>query len=370
MILFAITFTAVLLGAAWFSSLTWCRFFGVHHYLWILVPVLVSGSFIVSLFLRFFIRSGLLDALAIANSVALGFLNYAVFAAIACWIVLGASKLFGLAPDLRLTAVLFYCLALGVCIGGVINASYLRTVRVTVALPNLPPAWQDRDVALVSDIHVGDIRGEAFVARIVARLNELKPYAVFIPGDMFDGPEKNPDTAMQPWKDLKAPAGAWVVSGNHDEFFNRNAMLEAMERAGLRVLRDEKVCVAGMQILGVHDGETRNRQSYANILREMHLSPEMPGILLAHRPENLDIAEKAGVSLQLSGHTHGGQFWPWTMAVSRIYGRFAYGLSRSGSLQVFTSNGAGSWGPPLRVGTKSEIVILHLVAEKEDAPAQ
>ncbi|MFA5258218.1 MAG: metallophosphoesterase [Opitutales bacterium] len=360
MLIFGVTFATILLGATWFSAVTWSRFSGVTSLYWILLPMLVSGCFVPLMFLSFFKRNGVFNTLSVISSVALGFLNYALFAALACWIVFGIAKLFGLTLDMRLTAQVCFGLALIVCVGGIVNASYLRTVRATVYIPNLPEQWQGKEVALVSDIHVGSIRGRAFVARIVTRLNKLQPYAVFIPGDMFDGPESDPDRVMQPWTQLQAPAGVYVVSGNHDEFHNRDVLLAAMNRVGLRVLHNEKVCVEGLQILGVLDGDTRNRQRYADILRGMNLSPSMPSILLAHQPDKLDIPERAGVSLQLSGHTHGGQFWPWNLIVSRMYGPFAYGLGRKSNMQVFTSNGAGTWGPPMRVGTRSEIVILTL----------
>jgi hypothetical protein len=96
------------------------------------------------------------------------------------------------------------------------------------------------------------------------------------------------------------------------------------------------------------------------ILRGVRLDPALPSVLLAHRPVNLAVAEEAGISLQVSGHTHRGQMWPWSLLVSRIYGPFAYGLHRLGRLQVCTTSGAGTWGPPLRLGTKSEWVLIRL----------
>ena len=100
-----------------------------------------------------------------------------------------------------------------------------------------------------------------------------------------------------------------------------------------------------------------------SILRKVQIDRLHPSILLAHRPVNLTVAEEEGISLQLSGHTHGGQIWPWNLLASRIYGRFAHGLSSLGKLQVYTSYGVGTWGPPLRVGTRSEIVMVQF--EKE-----
>jgi hypothetical protein len=109
--------------------------------------------------------------------------------------------------------------------------------------------------------------------------------------------------------------------------------------------------------------EAGNPTELRSILRQAQIDRRQPSILLAHRPVNLSIAEEEGISLQVSGHTHGGQIWPWNLVVLRVYGRFASGLSRLGKLQVYTSNGVGTWGPPLRVGTKSEIVLIRFEDE-------
>jgi len=366
MLVFGVIFAAILLSATWFSAVTWSSFYGTENLYSVLVPMLIVGSFVPLMFLSFHSRHPALRVLSILSSAALGFLNFALFAALACWLVLALTKLTGLPLDTRLLVVALFSGSVFVTIYGLLNASWLRVTRATVRMPNLPVAWQGRDIALVSDVHIGSIRSMAFVRRIVTRLHQLEPAAVFICGDMFDGPEANPDRVVQPWGELKVPEGAYFVSGNHDEFSERAPAMAALERVGLRVLHNEKLCVDGMQILGVHDGETRNSRLFAQILHGMEISPSMPSILLVHQPDNLGISEQAGISLQLSGHTHGGQFWPWNHIVSRIYGRFAYGLSRKGKMQVFTSSGAGTWGPPMRVGTRSEIVLLRLEAAEEE----
>jgi hypothetical protein len=115
--------------------------------------------------------------------------------------------------------------------------------------------------------------------------------------------------------------------------------------------------------VGVHDSEAGSPSELGEILHAAQIDQEKPSILLAHRPVNLTVAEAKGISLQLSGHTHRGQIWPWNLLVSRIYGRFAYGLSRLNRMQVYTSSGVGTWGPPLRVGTQSEIVLFRFERE-------
>ena len=226
-------------------------------------------------------------------------------------------------------------------------------------MPHLPEAWQGRTAALVTDLHLGPLSGAGFLRRVIARLRSLQPDVVFISGDMFDGPTHGLDRLVAPWREFSTPAGIFYVTGNHDEFAERSIFLDAVKRVGVQVLNNEKITIDDLQIVGVHDSEAENPSELRSILRQVQIDRHYPSILLAHRPVNLSVAEEERISLQLSGHTHSGQIWPWNLLVSRIYGRFAYGLSRMGNLLVYTSSGAGTWGPPLRVGTKSEIVLIQ-----------
>jgi uncharacterized protein len=128
----------------------------------------------------------------------------------------------------------------------------------------------------------------------------------------------------------------------------------------VRVLSSEKVEVEGLQIVGVPYHNAVRGQLYSSILQGLVIDRERASILLVHAPDHPEIAEAAGISLQLSGHTHLGQFVPWSWIARRVYRQFVYGLSRIGGTQVFTSSGAGTWGPPLRLGSRSEIVLLQL----------
>ena len=194
---------------------------------------------------------------------------------------------------------------------------------------------------------------------MVAKILKEAPDAIFIAGDLYDGTAIDAHHAAEPLSDLKAPHGVYFVAGNHEQFGDDSRYLRAIEAAGVRVLSNEKVEVDGMQIIGV---------PYRNATRDAHLTSALKGvgldrdrasILLVHAPDHPEAAEAAGVSLQLSGHTHLGQFIPWSWMARRIYRQFVYGLSRIGKMQVFTSSGAGTWGPPLRLGSNPEIVVLQ-----------
>ncbi len=327
---------------------------------WKVVPFVLSAAFILSMMAGMRFASPWLRLTYTVSAVWLAVLNYLLFAAMACWITGGVSKLLGWHLNPKVIGAAIYGFAILTSVYGLLNAAWLRVTRVTVALPHLPAAWHGREVVLMSDLHLGNVRGAGFTRRVVNKVRSLQPYAVFACGDVFDGPKADYDRLVEPCRALNAPAGVYFITGNHEEFTDRAKYIAAIERAGLRVLNNEKVTVEGLQVVGVHDGEATEPELLRRILKEAAVDRRQASILLMHRPANLSIVEEAGISLQLSGHTHQGQMWPWSWVASRVHGPFAYGLNRLGNLLVLTSSGAGTWGPPIRIGTKSEIVLIRL----------
>lgn len=357
---------AILLLANALVCWTWSYFFGLPGWIaWQALPGAVAVVFIPATVLRFKYNHPILRGVYALSAAWLGFLNFAFFAAVACWITAGAFWVTGWPLPRSSIATFLFGVALVATVFGLINATVIRVSRITVKLPNLPQAWQGRTAALLTDLHLGPLSGQAFLKRIIERLRSLKPDAVFISGDMFDGPTLGLDQLVAPWREYSVPRGVFYVTGNHDEFAERSLYLDPARRVGLQVLNNERVTLDGLQLVGLHDSEAGNPTELRQILNQVQIDRQQPSVLLAHRPINLSVAEEVGISLQLSGHTHGGQIWPWNLLVSRIYGRAAHGLSRLGKLQVYTSYGVGTWGPPLRVGTNSEIVLIQF--EKETA---
>src|SRR6266404_4107666 len=364
---FVTVIVGLLLSVNWFVCHTWNHFWGIPSMpLWQIIPSLLTISFVVTTLLGFNQTNALLRIVYRVSAIWMGVLSFTFFASVVCWFIYVPSMLFGLHADPRLIVVVVFGLALFAGVYGFVNAAWIRITRITVNLPNLPEAWRGRSAALVTDLHLGNVRGAAFTRRIVARLQRLQPDAVFISGDMFDGTMANLDRLVAPWSKLSVPHGMYFVSGNHEEFTNRNKFLEAIGSTGIQVLNNEKVDVDGLQIVGVHYGEAGDPQTLRAILQSTQPDSRRPSILLAHQPSNLMIAAEAGISLQLSGHTHGGQIWPWSWIAALVHGRFNYGLNRLGALQVFTSSGVGTWGMPMRVGTKSEIVLIRFEAVGEE----
>jgi predicted MPP superfamily phosphohydrolase len=353
-------FLAVLLSAAWFTSWTFARLAGGAGWPWVLASVLLTAAFIPTLRLSQRMLNPVVRWLNVASGVYCGFLNFFLIAALACWIVVGLSAALGLPVGRRSLAVGLYGAATLAGLVSLFNAFWIRVTRVTAALPNLPPLWNGRTLALVSDIHLGNFRRAMFSRSVVSRIMGLRPECILVAGDMFDGVIMNVEEAVSPLAGLSAPSGVFFVGGNHDDYGGRNAYFSALRRVGMRVLDNERVEVAGLQLVGVHDRESHRPDVYRGFLEKAGIRPESASILIAHRPSNLPVAEGAGISLQVSGHTHGGQFWPWTLVAGRVHGKFNYGLHRHGKMLVYTSSGVGTWGPPFRLGTRSEVVLIRL----------
>src|SRR5216684_7200814 len=327
---------------------------------WIkLVLGFLSVSFVAASLLAFRYTNAALRAFYRAAAVWVGLVTFLFLATVSSWIIFGVAWVVGLDVNFHRTVELLFSAAVVAGLYGVFNASWTRVTRTTVRLAKLPAAWRGRRAALVSDLHLGHVRNGGFLRRMVAKILKEEPDVIFIAGDLYDGTAIDAQRAAEPLNDLVAPHGVYFVAGNHEQFGDDSKYLHAIAAAGVRVLRNEKVEVDGLQIIGVPYRNATQNSQLASVLHDIGLDRDRASILLTHAPDHPEIAEAAGVSLQLSGHTHLGQFLPWSWMARRIYRQFVYGLSRIGKMQVFTSSGAGTWGPPLRLGSNPEIVMLQ-----------
>src|SRR2546426_614125 len=198
------------------------------------------------------------------------------------------------------------------------------------------------------DVNFHRIVDGGFLRRMVAKILREEPDAIFIAGDLYDGTAIDAGRAAEPLSELTAPQGVYFVAGNHEQFGDDSKYLRAIAAAGVRVLSNEKVEVDGLQIIGVPYRNAAHDDHLASVLHGIRLDRDRASVLLTHAPDHPEIAEAAGVSLQLSGHTHLGQFIPWSWMARRIYRRLLFGSKPRGRMAGFTSSGAGTWGPPLR----------------------
>jgi uncharacterized protein len=328
--------------------------------LWLKLAVaLLSVSFLAASLLAWRYTGAIVRGIYKVAAVWLGLLSFLIIAAVFCWLIFALAWVAGMPAYFHSLVEITFAAAAAAGIYGVFNASWTRITRTTVRLANLPEAWRGRRAALISDLHLGHVRNGNFLRRIVAHVLKEKPDAIFIAGDLYDGTAIDAKRAAEPLSKLSAPHGVYFVAGNHEQFGDDSKYLRAVEDAGVRVLRNEKVEAEGLQIIGVPYRHAAHMAHFASVLKGIGVDPGRASILLTHAPDHPQVAEAAGVSLQLSGHTHVGQFIPWSWMARRIYRQFVYGLSRIGQMQVFTSSGAGTWGPPLRLGSNPEIVVLQ-----------
>ncbi len=313
------------------------------------------------------IREALADRLSWAGSLAMGLFSSVLVLTLLRDVLL---LLAGMPALATATAIGVLLVAALMTLVGFVNARRVaRIVHVDIPLAGLPASLAGFTIVQLSDIHVGPTIKRDYVAAIVRHANHLGADVIAITGDVVDGgvAQLAPHTA--PLAGLKARHGVFVVTGNHEYYSGAPAWIAEFRRLGLRVLMNEHAVIehdgARLVLAGVTDysAHTFDPAQRSDPRAALLGSPDgIPRILLAHQPRSAHAAEAAGFDLQLSGHTHGGQFWPWNLFVI-LQQPFTAGLHRLGRLAVYTSRGTGYWGPPKRFGAPSEISVLRLVPE-------
>jgi uncharacterized protein len=317
-------------------------------------------------------RQPLADRVAWAGLLALGLFSSLLVLTFARDLMLGFSLLLHAhsAALVQWSAAAVPAMAVLVTLVGFINARRVaRVVDVEVPLANLPPALHGFTIAQISDIHVGPTIKRGYLDAIVDAVNALNADLVAITGDLVDGSVRRLAPHTAPLARLSAKHGAYFVTGNHEYYSNAHEWIAEVRRLGLTVLMNEHVVLdhrgASLLLAGVTDFSAHHFDAShkSDPLAALAGAPAQVAakILLAHQPRSANAAADAGFDLQLSGHTHGGQFFPWNFFVP-MQQPYTAGLHRLRDLWVYTSRGTGYWGPPKRFGAPSEITRLRLVA--------
>ena len=283
---------------------------------------------------------------------------------------LGATWTQQVLPALRVdSAVAVLLLGLLATVLGFWNARRTaQVVRVDVPITNLPAALHGFTVAQITDIHVGPTIKTRYLQAIVRRVNTLDADMVAITGDLVDGSVADLGAHVAPLSTLSSRHGSYFVTGNHEYYSGAHAWITELRRLGVQVLMNEHVVLqqggASLVLAGVADfhADRFDKNHRSDPHAALAGAPLDAGVrvLLAHQPRSAFEAAKAGFDVQLSGHTHGGQFWPWNLFVP-MQQPFTAGLRRLQDLWVYTSRGTGYWGPPKRFGAPSEITLLRLI---------
>jgi len=273
-------------------------------------------------------------------------------------------RLFGVVFDFTVPAGIMKFIFFGgaslVSLYGLYNAWNPQVIEYEVAIKDLPDYWNNKVVVQVSDVHLGPVYRKRFFSRLIARVDNLKPEAVFITGDLFDGMEADFSWMNHPFSKLQTPSGIYYSFGNHDLYLGFNRVISLLKENPVRILDNKMETVNGLQIIGLNYSFNSDFDLEAAILKQVNYDQRKPSILLFHAPKNVPLAKSAGIDLQLSGHTHDGQLFPFNLIAKLAHHGYGYGLFQEGDFSIIINGGAGTWGPPIRTSSRSEIVKIIL----------
>lgn len=259
-------------------------------------------------------------------------------------------SLFYIIPSAGIIIILLVIL---LSIISIINAIEIEVKEVEVPIKNLK---KNITLVQISDVHLGTIRNSGFLKKIVKKINQLDPTIVMITGDMVDGSSRLHESMFDEFNKLNAPI--YFVSGNHEVMEGINKVYSLFKNTKIRVLRNEKINFEDFQIVGVEYSEEKGHLKRE--LEKFKIDKTKLAVLMYHSPEGFENAKKAGITLQLAGHTHNGQIFPFNFVV-RLFFKHIKGLYNLGNMFLYVSPGTGTWGPYMRLGSRNEITLLKLI---------
>ncbi len=239
-------------------------------------------------------------------------------------------------------------------------------IKHDIYIKNLPEAYENFSIAQISDIHVGPTIKRPYVEDVLEKISHLNPDFIAVTGDLVDGSVKYLKSDLQPLKDMIAPYGTFFVTGNHEYYSGVDQWLDETDRLGMKNLINtneiisksgDEIAIAGITDLNAHQINLSHRSDPELALAS--LPKDIIKIVLAHQPNSIHAVHKVGADLQLSGHTHGGQFWPFTYPV-KLASTYIAGYYDHFGTQIYVNRGTGYWGPPLRIGVPAEITLIRL----------
>ena len=352
-IAFYSVFFAILWGMHLYVGLRLGRFFGFQN-TWALVAActILALTFPVFSLLE---KSNPTTASMILYNAASIWLGV-VFLLLSILLVYEALRLFvPLQP--KTAAFLIVRIAVLLSVYGLINALFITVKTIDIPMPNLKNPLR---IVQLSDIHVGTIHNSGFLNRIVDTTNALAPDLVLITGDLFDGIGPVNRQTIEPLTKLMAKT--YFVIGNHERYDDIEKIQSILPATGVEILRNRIADFRGVQIVGI-DAPMRDGEKGNQVVGTLPIDRNRPSLLMYHVPVGIDEAVKAGINLQLSGHTHNGQLFPFTLFAKMLYPQVK-GLYTINGMRLYVSPGTGTWGPPMRIGSSNEITLINLVPEQ------
>ena len=371
-VLFLLTIIIPVFWSHYLLYFTAVSFFGIvdTYIKWIIAIWLFifSISFIVASVLAHWKDTLFTRGLYVVAAAWLGFLTYLVISCAIAWGIYFLGAYFQFEISTLILWIVTITAALLVGMYGLWNATHIRVTEVQVPIVWLDPEWEGKKIVQISDVHLGHVLRQDFLWDIVDKINNINPEFVCITWDFFDGMDGNLEHLSEPLNGIAAPRGVYYVDGNHEAYLGTERSLEAIGETKTHILRDQIVSFPGLQLIGISFLGGKGLTEKQNVLEVAHslpdFKPEVPYVLLYHKPFLLPTTNNSDSGLILFGHTHKGQLFPFTLIVKVIFGPLSYGLSQFGNLSVYVSSGVGTWGPPMRVGTIPEIVSIELVRAK------
>lgn len=291
----------------------------------------------------------------------MGLSLYLTMASMAVWLVIGIMKMTGIRTNIFPIAATLFILAGAYTVWGAWNARNPQMKEISVEIPDLPEEWKGKKIVQISDVHIGLINRAGFAKKISNLVNAQDPEAVFITGDLFDHIDKDLDTPVDLINGINSKKGIFYITGNHETYVGYEVVNNDLRKSKAKILNDEVVDVDGLKIIGVAYPDRGEEKNIIDTIKRMQ--PEFigrPNILLYHSPVHIEKMKEAGVNLMLSGHTHAGQVWPIQYIHQAIYGRYYRDLHKIDDFTLYTASGSGVWGPPVRTGSRTEIVSITL----------
>lgn len=244
-------------------------------------------------------------------------------------------------------------------ITGFAQAKRIVVTHYDVTLPNAPASWQGKTAAMISDTHFGLVNYVKFSDKVVSKLLSLKPDFVLHAGDFYDGPIIDTAPITASWKKLTEQIPLFYTPGNHEAYGDYALFVESVRAAGATVLDNKMVEHEGVQIAGVLYHNGKENPEVGNVLASLAIDRDKPTILINHPPTAFAAPHEHGVNLIVSGHTHQGQFWPLRYITHKVYGKYDYGMHPYETMTSITSDGIGTYGPPMRLFNSPEVVVIH-----------
>ncbi len=349
----------------------------------LIILVILALSFMASFFMLQWQENPLTIGFYKFSAVWIGLFLYLLPAMLVGWIIIAVIRMAGSSPPAGWITVACIVGAVLYSAYGIWNAYNTRIQKFTIRIENLPDQWKYKTIVQLSDVHLGHFYGTEFLDNLVRQVNDLDAELVIINGDMFDGMSKKISHYSEGLGRLKAKKGVYFITGNHETYVGLTRTLNVLEKAKINVLKNEVVEVDGLQIMGISYPGIRGKHEIRGLKNlPKNLSNNRPLIGLFHTPTNIhpktgdgldhhfatywvpdtsfDFNKEVGMDLQLSGHSHAGQMFPFGFLTKLIYKGYDYGFHRLSRFAIYTTSGVGTWGPPMRTGNAPEIVAIDL----------